>query len=46
MKIQQKKSAKIKATIWLLVRVELNIPIATNDDPNRIKPIYDVTVAP
>ena len=38
--------AKINATIWLLVKADAKIPIAKNTDPKRIKPMYEVKVAP
>ena len=38
MKIQQQKSANMKATIWLLVNADAKIPIATNAEPIKIKP--------
>ena len=30
----------INATIWFLVRLEAKIPMLTNDEDNKIAPIY------
>jgi hypothetical protein len=38
--------AIINATIWLEVRQDANIPTDTKADPNKIKPRYEVNVAP
>ncbi len=38
--------ARIKETIWLLVSDDAKIPIETKTEPNRIKPRYDVRLAP